>query len=157
MRVLGIDPATKCGWAVWDGATCIASGVWNLTPRAKEPRGVRWIKFRTALESVLLGYPPHAIGYEKVRRHAGTAAAHMYGAFEAMIEAAAHEHGLPLYPIEVSAAKKLATGKGNADKAAMVAAAEALIGRAVADDTEADAVWIGLCTLEQVEPSCESK
>ena len=79
--------------------------------------------------------------YEEVMRHAGTRAAHMYGAFQAFLELACYSRNIEIVPVAVGTIKKFATGKGNADKAAMIQAARSM-GYEVADDNEADALHL---------------
>lgn len=163
MNVLGIDPGTACGWALLDSrGNRIASGTWDLKPRRHEGGGMRYLRVRRLVEDVI-GTPNGvlAVGYEEVRRHAGTDAAHVYGGIVAMIAAVCEERKTPYMAIPVGTVKRAATGKGNADKIAMVRAANARWGLALVvktatkkgvvveetdDDDEADALWIAECT-----------
>ena len=77
--------------------------------------------------------------FEEVRRHAGVDAAHVYGGLMATLTAWCEAHGVAYAGVPVGTIKKHATGKGNADKAAMVAAMQAL-GHYPANDDEADAL-----------------
>jgi Holliday junction resolvasome RuvABC endonuclease subunit len=77
--------------------------------------------------------------FEEVRRHASTDASHVYGGFLGLLTAFAEHHQIPYQGVPVGTIKKHATGKGNANKDAMVAAMRAL-GHQPADDNEADAL-----------------
>jgi len=77
--------------------------------------------------------------FEEVRRHAGTDASHVYGGFLGTLTSWCEQHELPYQGVPVGTIKRYATGKGNADKAAMIAAMRAR-GFAPADDNEADAL-----------------
>ena len=66
-------------------------------------------------------------------------AAHLYGGFLAHLSAWCEEHAIAYQGVPVGTIKRYATGKGNADKAAMVSAMRAR-GFAPADDNEADAL-----------------
>jgi Holliday junction resolvasome RuvABC endonuclease subunit len=123
-----------------------ASGVWLLdkTFRRKHP-GAR---FR-ALEAELRRTGPNIIAYEEVRRHMGTTAAHVYGGWLAVIQSLEVDRGTRFIPIGVTEAKKHATGKGNADKAAVIAAMRER-GHAVTDDNEADALAVWYCARERM-------
>jgi hypothetical protein len=79
------------------------------------------------------------IAFEEVRAHAGTDAAHLYGGFLAHLSAWCEERTIAYQGVPVGTIKRYATGKGNADKAAMIAAMRAR-GFAPADDNEADAL-----------------
>lgn len=141
---IGIDPGTACGWAVLavDGSR-LASGVWNLASRRHEGGGMRYVRARTSLLALLDAYPYAALGYEEVARHAGTTAAHVYGGLVAVITSACEERGVPYSGQPVGSVKRHATGKGNANKEAMVGAALARWGGVnVEDDNEADALWV---------------
>ena len=93
----------------------------------------------------------HAIYFEEVRRHVGTDAAHVYGGFLATLTAWAESCGIPYQGVPVGTIKRHATGKGNADKAAMIAAARAK-GYSPGDDNEADALaLLGWAREEQGE------
>ena len=88
-----------------------------------------------------LSGPIAAIWYEEVRRHAGTDAAHVYGGLMATLTSWAELRGVPYQGVAVGTIKRHATGKGNADKQAMMAAARARSFRP-SDDNEADALAI---------------
>ena len=87
-----------------------------------------------------------AIHYEEVRRHAGTDASHVYGGLLATLTAWCEEHDIPYGGVPVGTWKRHACGKGNADKAAVIAAMRAR-GFEPADDNEADAIAILLWAL----------
>jgi hypothetical protein len=94
-----------------------------------------------------LSGPVAAIWFEEVRRHAGTDASHIYGGLMATLTAWAELRGVPYEGVPVGMIKRHAAGKGNADKAAMVAAIRAR-GFSPADDNEADAIAILLWAIE---------
>lgn len=150
MRLLGIDPGTKCGYAILDGGR-ITSGVWDLSSRRHEGGGMRYLRLKTYLEE-LLRSGVDVVAYEEVHRHLGTDAAHVYGGIVATIATAceAWEVGrikkpIPYRGIPVGTVKKFATGKGNANKDAMIAAATSRWpSETMADDNEADARFIVL-------------
>jgi Holliday junction resolvasome RuvABC endonuclease subunit len=90
--------------------------------------------------------PISAIWFEEVRRHAGTDAAHVYGGLMASLTAWAELRGIPYEGVPVGTIKRHATGKGNASKEAMIAAACAR-GYSPADDNEADAIALLLWAI----------
>jgi len=142
--VIGIDPGTLCGWAVLDAqGTRLASGFWDLRPRRYEGAGMRFVRLRRHLGELLAGYPEAAVElvYEEVRHHAGTDAAHIYGGIVAVLQEWCEGAKVPYDAVPVGTVKKHATGKGNADKAAMVAAA-ASHWRIEPSEDEADALWV---------------
>ena len=94
-----------------------------------------------------LSGPIAAIWFEEVRRHAGTDAAHVYGGLMATLTAWAELRGVPYQGAPVGTVKIHATGKGNAPKEAMIAAARAR-GFNPSDDNEADVLAILVWAIE---------
>jgi Holliday junction resolvasome RuvABC endonuclease subunit len=140
---IGIDPGTSCGWAVLDAnGKRIASGVWDLKPRRHEGGGMRYLRCRGYFEALLAGRGMVVVGYEEVRRHAGTTAAHVYGGIIAQIGSICEAREVPYAAYPVGTIKRLATGKGNASKALMKAAARERWPRFAGEHDEADALWI---------------
>lgn len=145
---LAIDPGTRCGWALFDACRAlVSSGTWDLTPKRHEGGGMRFLRLHAYLREIIHNQTPAAIWYEEVRRHLGTDAAHIYGGIVATISTAGEKFNIPYAGIPVATVKKLATGKGNADKAAMIAATVQRWPDFAGDDNEADARWIGLAGL----------
>jgi len=136
MRILAIDPGTKCGWAM--GAD--ESGVWDLAVQRHESGGMRFVRLRRHLEELL---PLDLIVYEEVHRHLGTHAAHIYGGIIAIIQSFGEDHKIDFQGCPVGTIKKHATGKSTANKDAMVAAAARLFPEArLVDDNHADALCL---------------
>lgn len=145
---LSIDPGTHCGYAVVDeSGNIIASGTWDLSPRRHEGGGMRFVRLNAYLRGAADVFTPSAMWYEEVRRHLGTDAAHIYGGIVAVISGLCEMRNIPYAGIPVATVKKLATGKGNADKAAMLAATRTRWADFAGDDNEADARWIGIAGL----------
>jgi Holliday junction resolvasome RuvABC endonuclease subunit len=139
--VLALDLGTKLGFALRQRDGTVTHGTESFAPRKSWSPGQRWQRFRTFLHETVTRHNVQAIAYEDVKRHAGTDAAHAYGAFLALTELVADSHRLVLMPVGVGTIKKLWTGKGNADKAAMVAQAKAR-GFRPETDNDADALAI---------------
>lgn len=143
MTILAIDPGTACGWAVLNDDDSIQSGTWKLGPRAGEVDGVRPWRLLQRLAQVNADGTLERVIFEDVKRHTGTTAAHVYGELTGIIKAFCVSHDIPYEKAPVGQIKKHATGKGNASKALMVAAA---LGRYpdqnVRDDNQADALWL---------------
>ena len=144
MIILGIDPGTRCGWAVRHVDGRIDSGTWNLAPRRFEGGGMRFLRLRGYLAEVLDRAQPGMVVFEEVRRHLGTDAAQIYGGVIAIVQEECERRCIPYQGIPVGTVKRTATGKGNADKDAMIAAANRQWGLHLGkkDDNEADARWI---------------
>lgn len=136
--ILALDLGTTTGWAIGkDVAT--HSGFEKFDRGRFEGGGMRYLKFEQWLEQNW----PHvdAVYFEEVRRHLGTDAAHVYGGFLATLTNWCEKHKKPYLGVPVGTIKKFATGKGNAPKDKMIAAANDA-GWDGTDDNEADAYWL---------------
>lgn len=142
LNILAIDIGTTTGWALGLRDGKLHSGSQSFAPKRSEGPGQRWLKFAAWLgERGRQAGEIHAVYYELVLRHTAVQAAHVYGGFEAHLQAWADRNRIRLVGVPVSVIKKSATGKGNADKDAMVAAMRAR-GHRVIDDNHADALAI---------------
>ena len=95
-----------------------------------------------------------AIFFEEVHRHLGVDAAHAYGGFLAHVTAWCEHHQIPYEGVPVGTIKRHATGKGNANKEAMVAAMQDC-GFSPGDGNEADALALLQWAREQyMNPLC---
>jgi Holliday junction resolvasome RuvABC endonuclease subunit len=104
---------------------------------------MRFLRLRAYLREVLDRFPPEVVAYEEVRMHRGVDAAHIYGGIVAVLVEECEVRSIPYASVHYATAKKVATGKGNADKKAMVAAAAARWPRPEPfSEDEADARWI---------------
>ena len=140
LTVLAIDLGTTTGWAMRQRDQQIAHGFVILKPQRFEGGGMRYLRFKRWLSELkALATDIHAVYFEEVRRHAGVDAAHVYGGLMATLTTWCEHHGIPYQGVPVGTIKKHATGKGNANKDAMVAAMRAL-GHQPVDDNEADAL-----------------
>ncbi|MGE4043567.1 MAG: hypothetical protein AB7F35_01845 [Acetobacteraceae bacterium] len=138
--VLALDLGSTTGWALRGVDNRITSGTMTFKPTRFEGGGMRYLRFNGWLQEIgRLGGPFHRIVFEEVRRHVGTDAAHVFGGLLATLTAWAEMHSIPYEGVPVGTIKRFATGKGNADKAAMIAAMKAR-GFNPADDNEADAL-----------------
>ena len=146
--ILALDLGTTTGWALRGHEGLITSGTASFRPGRFDGGGMRYLRFSNWLgELDRLSGPIASIWFEEVRRHAGTAAAHVNGGLMATLTAWAELRGVPYEGVPVGTIKRHATGKGNADKEAMIATARAR-GFTPADDNEADAIAILFWALE---------
>ena len=138
--ILALDLGTTTGWAMLADGT-ITSGSQCFKPQRFEGGGMRFLKFKRWLSDMKYcgTYGLDAVYFEEVRRHAGVDAAHAYGGFMAHLTAWCEHHEIPYQGVPVGTIKKHATGKGNASKGEMIAAAVARY-QWVQDDNEADAL-----------------
>ena len=145
---LALDLGTTTGWALRGFDGLITSGTVSFKPGRYDGGGMRYLRFTNWLTELdRLSGPIEAIYVEEVRRHRGTDAAHVYGGLMATLETWAELRGVPYQGVPVGTIKRHATGRGNAPKEAMIAAAQAR-GYNPADDNEADAIAILHWALE---------
>lgn len=137
---IALDLGTKTGWAIVQ-AGIVTSGVQSFQPRRFDGGGMRFLRFRRWLDELRGDCAITQVAFEEVRRHMGVDAAHVYGGLMATLTAWCEQHSIPYEGVPVATIKRHATGKGNADKDAMVAWAKSQ-GHAPADDNEADALAI---------------
>lgn len=141
MNIFAADPAVHFGWA----HTLGMSGVWNLSVRADESKGMRLIRLRAKLTEVFESLPVDLCVYEiprsaPKRQGALIVQAELIGVLKVCCE----DHKIEYKGYNPTEIKKFATGKGNASKEAMVDAACNHFKR-VFDDTqhdEVDALWL---------------
>lgn len=148
MSVLALDLGTKTGWALRVGESTV-TGTQDFKGGRYDGGGMRFLRFRGFLADLHAKAPIKVVFYEEVRAHKGTDAAHVYGGLQAILTTFCEEHKIPYEGVPVGAIKKHATGKGNAGKPEMIAAARGL-GFEPVDDNEADAIM--LLTLKLTAP-----
>lgn len=149
MSILALDLGSRLGWAVGYGPGDIQHGTIEFRPGRFEGGGMRWLRFKKWLNEMHDSHGPvDAVYFEEVRRHAGTDAAHLYGGFLGHLTAWCEAKKLPYRGIPVGTIKKHATGKGNANKDAMIAAVRAK-GFAPKDDNDADALALLMCVMDE--------
>ena len=137
--ILALDLGTTLGWALRLSGEAM-SGTEHFKVGRFEGGGMRYLRFVRWLDELWrFAGPPSALYFEEVRRHRGVDAAHVYGGFLAQLTAWCERHAVPYQGVPVGTIKKFATGKGNADKAAMIEAAKGW-GHRPEDDNEADAL-----------------
>lgn len=138
--ILALDLGTTTGWALRQLDGTISSGTVAFKPQRFEGGGMRFLRFKRWLNELRqTAGDIQSVVLEEVRSHAGVDAAHAYGGFLGHLTAWCEQHHIPYQGVPVGTIKKHATGKGNAGKAAMIAAAQAR-GFQPQDDNEADAL-----------------
>lgn len=149
MNILAIDPATKSGWAVYNGKKVSKSGVIDFKNGPWDGAGVRYLKFQTWVSGMIDKHSIDLVFYECVERHqGGTYAAHVYGGYIAALQSACESLKVPYTGEGVGTIKKFWTGSGNAGKEAMIKEARER-GHNPKDDNEADAIAICYVAVEQ--------
>jgi hypothetical protein len=151
--ILALDLGTVTGWALRMGDGSVRSGSRNFNPDRFDGGGMRFLSFRQWLNEIK--GPTDGIGtiyFEEVRRHLGVSASHAYGGFLATLTTWAEDHEIPYRGVRASTIKRHATGKGNANKLAVIAGVRAL-GFAPGDANEAEAT--ALLSLMALAPGGE--
>ena len=148
LTVLALDLGTTTGWAMALPDGGIVSGTVSFRPSRYDGGGMRYLRFRAWLEGIAEDAPGiAAIHFEEVRRHLSTDAAHVHGGLLAMLTAWCEEQAVAYQGVPVGTIKRFITGRGNADKAAVMSAVRER-GYSPADDNEADAIAILLWALQ---------
>jgi Holliday junction resolvasome RuvABC endonuclease subunit len=146
--ILALDLGTTTGWAIRNDRCRILHGTAEFRPSRYEGGGMRYLRFGKWLDQTLeVTGGIDAVYFEEVRRHIGTDAAHVFGGFLAALTSWCEAKSIAYQGVPVGTIKRFATGKGNADKQAMIAAVRER-GFEPADDNEADAIAILLWALE---------
>lgn len=139
MTLLALDLGTTTGWALNMGKT-MYSGTMSFQPKRFEGGGMRFLRFRRWLDEMLKAYKLTELVFEEVRAHSGVDAAHCYGGFLATLSCWCEDNNVPFSAVPVQAIKTYATGKGNANKAAVLTAVRKRWDNTVTDDNQADAI-----------------
>ncbi len=89
----------------------------EFRPGRFEGAGMAFLRFERFLaDATNASGPLGVVVFEKVRAHAGTLAAQVYGSFLAHLTAWCERHAVPYLGVPVATIKRHATGKGNASK-----------------------------------------
>lgn len=138
IKILALDPATKCGWAHSLGP----SGVWDCSIRPDESDGMRVLRLAGKIRDVHRMLGIDLIAYERATSVPGRARATItHSELQGAIKLLAEELSYTYRGYSAGEIKKHATGKGNCGKAAMVEAAKKR-GWEVEDDNHADALFL---------------
>lgn len=138
MRILALDLSLTCtGVATSDGYV----GTWKPKNKGVE----RLVLLRDRVLASAASTDLVIIEDGVVR----SSAAKVLGELHGVIKVALHEAGRPVVLVSPASVKKYATGRGNADKFAMLAAASARLGYAGESPDEADALWMLAMALDQ--------
>lgn len=151
--ILCFDLGTSTGWAVRDNAGVLYSGHFNVSiDRKRHHPGQKWANWRAEASRLIERFNPSVIVFEDVKAHGkgGTLAAHAYGGYRAFLEWMAATRNIRIVAIGVTVIKKHWTGKGNANKEAMIAEAR-IKGFKPETDDEADAMAIRSWAINNLE------
>jgi Holliday junction resolvasome RuvABC endonuclease subunit len=143
MNILGLDPATHCGWAYWSGKE-YKFGVWDLSIKKDESKGMRLLRLkRNLMKFEQEVWKPDLVAYEtpKGSGPGRQAAMLVQGAIIGVITLWCEEKGIEYKGFQPTEVKLFATGYGQASKEEMMTFAKSRLGADVSSDDEADALW----------------
>ena len=144
MSTLALDIATKTGWALRCDDGVLLSGVQDFSLQRGESPGMRFVRFRSWLRDMLLKNQVYVVVYEQAHHRGGHATEVCVGLITHM-QGVCAEFGAEYTHCHTATLKKFATGKGNAGKPEMLAAARekyAKTGEIIEDDNQADALML---------------
>lgn len=159
MNVLALDLATRTGWALMENGR-LESGADSFEVGRGESPGMRFIKFNRWLEHLVFpasyehGTPPigeprvRLIAYEQPFVMRSGAAAEIVLGFATRVQEFCARYAIEHTAVNGMRLKKWTTGRGNADKAAMLEAVTRRW-RRVEDHNEADAVALLYWALDE--------
>jgi Holliday junction resolvasome RuvABC endonuclease subunit len=146
MNILALDLGTVTGFALSPTHGAVVTGTWNNKGGRYEGGGMRYLRFRNALDEMHKLTPLEAVYFEEVRRHNGTDAAHVYGGMLATLTSWCEQHSVPYLGVPIQTIKKFICGRANGSKEDVIAATEKL-GYQPKDSNEADAIALLLEVL----------
>lgn len=116
MNLLALDLGTATGYAILEEDR-ISYGTHKLPNKTF---GQRFSEFRHWLIRTISQNKIEMVFFERVYRHSGTDAAHVYGGLMYTMASVCEELSVPYQGLGVGAIKKFMTGKGNATKEEMI-------------------------------------
>lgn len=137
IRILAIDTATHCGFAVSDEIY----GVWDLTPRRDEGGGMRLLRFKSKFTEVLDLEKINLVVFERpggMHKSSIIVQSELQGLMKLICE----DRKIPYRGYSSKEIKKFATGNGNAGKPLMIKAAREKYKYTGNNDNEADALHL---------------
>jgi Holliday junction resolvasome RuvABC endonuclease subunit len=125
-------------------------GVWDLSPKRDESKGMRLFRFKAKLNEIAKEVKLDAIVFERpagFHKNALIVEAEIVGVLKLWCE----ENKIEYRAYSAGEIKKFATGCGNCSKDLMVEAAQDKLGMIGDDDNEADAMWLWQLAKKDLE------
>lgn len=124
LRILALDCATRTGWATNCAGARIEAGLVDFSPKRGESTGMRYVRFSTWLTEMLTQLRPEVVIYEQPPGHfAGANAAEVAYALTTRVQEICERQQVNYTSVNPTTLKWWVTGKGNATKDVMKAAA----------------------------------
>jgi len=140
MTLLALDLGTRTGWAI--GGSRIDSGVQDFALRRGESPGMRFVHFSRWLATMIPAPGSVTLCCYELAHHRGGAATEIGVGMVTRVQERCAALDVTYAGVHSATLKKHATGKGNAKKPDMLAAARARLGYPGSDDNECDALWL---------------
>lgn len=141
LNILALDVATHTGWC-----TKTAHGTWDFSLKRDESAGMRLVRFKAKLREICALEEINLITFELSQgfhQNAVIVQSELHGVLKLFCE----ENNINYRSFAPKEIKRHATGKGNANKEAMIRAAQQKYGYTGTDDNTADAIHIYYLTL----------
>ena len=145
--MLALDLGTTTGWACLDADGEIHSGVWKLQPTRFDSPGTRYSNLCRKLTEAHARFSFGQVYYEAIMFSGTTIATQVWGGLMAHLMTWCDERGVEYTGVPVGKIKKFWTGKGNANKTAMMLECERR-GFVPIDDNHADALALLHMSME---------
>lgn len=174
IQILALDMATSTGWALLDERGAVTSGTQRFELGRGESPGMRYLRFTRWLSEMIRDPMPTSlslgldgnrinrdgvrvdvIAFERPSFFRSQAAGEVIHGFLTHMQGIAAHFKVETLPVQTAALKRHATGKGNAKKPAMVAAAAKRWDRSAMwvesqPEDEADALCVLAWAIEEV-------
>lgn len=143
---LALDLGTTTGWAMLrdDGST--ESGTWNFNRKRGDGAGIRFLRLHAKLDELVghFRFTIRRLIYELPAGHYKSGAADdCIKGLVSHVQSWCEKNNIPCEGYSPAEVKKVATGKGNANKDQVLAAAIAKWPAVnIVDHNQADALWI---------------
>ncbi len=153
IRILALDPATRCGWAYANGEH-LGYGVWDLGISGSEHAGKRLVRLRDRLMDLHDTKGIERIAYEEASKGSHNPSVQAFhNEIAGVIRMVAADIGVPAVPYPIGTIKKFATGNGRAMKPQMIRACKTVLGIETEDDNVADALFLLELAKQDIKPA----
>ena len=161
-RILGIDPASRTGWAYLGADGRRLFGGWVIAKNTDRHPGDRLRRFRDGLRELAAGFPVDLVACEDSCLGVGERCRQtlrMHAELLAVVKLLAADLGVPVVfyaPITIKAFAGCAGKTTRGDKSAMVRACNRLLDIETDDDDAADALFILEMARQGIAPPAKS-
>lgn len=153
IKVLGLDPANKTGWCIFDSdkKQILDSGTYTFLMKNEKDRGILFSRFLFWLVRMVYSHRPQYIVYELPHHRGGEPTRKLLGQ-TTIIEMVAEVFGVSYCSVHTGTLKKVCAGHGKASKEDMIKNAKRYLRRDPVTDDEADAINVCLWACKELIP-----